>query len=29
MFDKFGNDSNRYNIDNYEFIAKTSPKVLS
>jgi len=27
MFDKFGNDSNRYNIDNYEFIAKTSPKV--
>jgi len=27
MFDKFGNDSNRYNIDNFEFIAKTSPKV--
>ena len=27
MFDKFGNDSSRYNIDNFEFIAKTSPKV--
>ena len=27
MFDKFGNDDNTYNVDNFEFIKKTSPTV--
>ena len=27
MFDINGNDNNTYNIDNIEFIKKTSPKV--
>lgn len=27
MFDKFGNDSNTYNVDNFEFIAQRSPVV--